>query len=63
MAVFDLAGRARAMLFQGEMPAGTHRLVWNGRDAEGRELPSGAYTVRARTGRQGASTARVIWIR
>jgi hypothetical protein len=41
--VYDLAGRRLAVLADGEFPAGTHTLDWNGRDIEGNEVGSGVY--------------------
>ena len=34
------------MLFEGEQAAGEHALPWDGRDGDGRSLPSGAYLCR-----------------
>ena len=42
----------------GRFPAGTHRLVWDGRDAGGRKVASGAYMARLEF--DGRSTARKI---
>ncbi len=44
--VVDAAGRVVSTLVDGTMTAGTHRVVWNGTDARGREVPSGIYTCR-----------------
>lgn len=50
LSVFDAAGRERAVLLAGaSLGAGPHRLDWNGRDREGRPLPSGVYLCRLRT--------------
>jgi hypothetical protein len=48
--VVDLQGRAVAALQKGPLPAGLHRLVWDGRDARGRPIPSGAYWLRLQQG-------------
>jgi hypothetical protein len=48
--VFDLAGRQVASLVDGVVPAGRHEVVWRGRDAQGRVMPSGTYIVRLETG-------------
>jgi predicted outer membrane repeat protein len=48
--VYDLAGRERAVLLAGVCcQAGTQHVVWNGRDTQGRALPSGVYLYRLQT--------------
>jgi hypothetical protein len=46
LGVHDLSGRAVRRLFEGRLPAGWHRLGWDGRDAGGREVPAGLYFYR-----------------
>jgi hypothetical protein len=46
LVVYDLAGRLVRVLVEGEMPAGNHEAVWDGRDASGRSAPSGSYLAR-----------------
>lgn len=48
VAMYDLAGRRVRTLAGGELPAGETRLVWDGRDGRGREMPSGTYLCRLR---------------
>ncbi|MBD3220640.1 Omp28-related outer membrane protein [bacterium] len=49
--VHDLAGRVVRTLVDGaRRPAGTHEVVWRGRDDRGRALSSGVYLVRVRAG-------------
>lgn len=43
LAIYDATGRLARRLALGEGPAGERRLAWDGRDADGRELPSGVY--------------------
>ena len=43
--VYDLLGREVVRLVDGRLEAGYHRVVWNGRDARGREVPTGMYIV------------------
>jgi len=50
VAMYDLAGRRVRTLAGGELPAGETRLVWDGRDHRGREMPSGTYLCRLRAG-------------
>ena len=45
-AVYDLLGRKVAVPQEGILSAGTHRAVWNGRDATGRDAASGTYFYR-----------------
>jgi len=47
--VFDLHGRPVAVPVDREYGAGEHRLVWDGRSDDGRELPSGTYLVKVET--------------
>ena len=46
VAVYDLTGRLVKILVDGPMAAGPHMRIWQGRDTEGRQVPSGAYYVR-----------------
>ena len=43
--VYDLLGREVVRLVNQRLEAGYQQLVWNGRDARGRELPTGMYIV------------------
>ncbi|MCB7128881.1 MAG: T9SS type A sorting domain-containing protein [Candidatus Brocadiales bacterium] len=43
--VYDLLGREVVRLADGRLETGYHRVVWNGRDARGREVPTGMYIV------------------
>ena len=44
--VFALSGQRVAVLHQGPQQAGYHRLHWDGRDAAGHSVASGAYLYR-----------------
>ena len=47
--ILDLGGRAVRLLLDSErLEAGTHALRWDGRDGEGRPVPTGQYFVRFR---------------
>jgi hypothetical protein len=59
---YDLAGRRLATLTSGFHAAGTHRVVWDGRDGGGRALPSGTYLIRLRTDR-GDDTCKLLLCR
>jgi flagellar hook assembly protein FlgD len=50
VAVYDLDGKLIAVLASRTFPAGSHAVVWNGRDAGGNSLSSGTYLVRLKTG-------------
>ncbi|HEY6867162.1 MAG TPA: FlgD immunoglobulin-like domain containing protein, partial [Candidatus Eisenbacteria bacterium] len=58
--VLDLAGRLVRTLVDGPLPAGTHRLTWDLRDAGGRAVPAGVYLVRAEAGRFSAVHRLVV---
>ena len=62
IAVYDLTGRLLGVLANRTYAAGHHSLVWNGKDAMGRAVPSGTYIVRLETG-SGVETRRVMLLR
>ena len=43
MRIYDLTGRTVAFFALGELPAGQHEVVWNGRASDGRIAASGVY--------------------
>ncbi len=47
--VYDARGRRVTTLARGERDAGSHVLVWDGRDAQGRAAAAGVYFVRLET--------------
>jgi probable HAF family extracellular repeat protein len=47
--IYDLTGRAIAVLSDHEFPIGPHTLTWNGRDSRGGKVRSGIYVVRFET--------------
>jgi hypothetical protein len=49
LTVFDVTGRRVATLFQGVANAGPHSATWDGRSADGRQLPAGVYRAVLRT--------------
>jgi N-acetylneuraminic acid mutarotase len=49
VAVYDALGRQVAVLHEGPLIAGQHRLDWDGRSGSRQVLPSGFYLVRAQT--------------
>lgn len=50
LAVHGLDGRLVATLVSGELPAGEHEAVWDGRDRAGRPAASGVYICRLEAG-------------
>ncbi len=49
VAVYDLTGKQIAVLADRAFDAGNHSVVWNGKDANGRAVPTGTYVVRLGT--------------
>jgi hypothetical protein len=48
--VYDVAGRCVRTLVEGGTAAGPHAIAWDGKDANGRDLPGGVYFARLQTG-------------
>jgi hypothetical protein len=59
LSVFDLHGRVVRRLVEGAVSAGVQHVDWDGRDDDGRALPSGVYLVRLTKDGQ-VSTAKVM---
>ncbi len=49
LAVYGLDGRRIASLLRDDLAAGTHEVVWHGRDDRGRRVASGSYVCRLET--------------
>lgn len=58
--ICDPAGRLVRTLVDDSLPAGEHRLAWDGRDCSGRHVASGVYFVRAEAASQSASRKVVL---
>ncbi len=58
--VYDLLGREVVRLVDGLMQPGYHQLVWNGRDAWGRVVPTGIYITRLITSEYTKSIKMVL---
>ena len=48
--VFDLCGRLVRTLADGEHGTGSHSVLWDGTDANGRQVASGVYMYRMQAG-------------
>ncbi len=62
VAVYDLRGRLIRTLMQGDRPAGTHRLQWDGLDNAGRRVGSGVYFLKLTTAGQ-TVTQKLVKVR
>ena len=60
LSIFDVGGRRLRVLAKGLMPAGIHRVTWDGRDEGGRSVPSGLYFVRLLTANQHVTRTLVM---
>ena len=58
--VFNTHGQLVATLVEGTRPAGTYQAVWDGRDAQGQVVSSGAYIVRLDAGGQQATRKMIL---
>ncbi len=58
--IYNLLGREVLTLVDKHQPAAYYSVVWNGRDAAGRELPSGLYIALMRAGRVSKSTKMLL---
>jgi hypothetical protein len=57
--LYDLAGREVRTLVNGEVAAGSHKATWDGRDANGRQVPAGAYFLKLNAAGR-SSSKRVV---
>jgi len=60
VAIYDVRGRLVRTLHSGELPRGTHRVVWDGRDEYGNACASGVYFSRASNGLETDSRKLVL---
>lgn len=61
-ALYDMLGRQVRTLWTGTLPAGSHLLSWDGRDASGDPAAEGMYFVRV-TAAQGTGVSRILYLR
>jgi hypothetical protein len=50
LSIYDLTGRHVSTLVNGDVPAGEHRIRWDGRDGNGDQMASGVYLYQLRAG-------------
>ncbi|MDK9698742.1 MAG: T9SS type A sorting domain-containing protein [bacterium] len=50
LAVYDITGREVIRLIDGDIPAGSHAVNWNGKNASGTALSSGTYFMQMKAG-------------
>lgn len=62
LVIHDLLGRRVAVLADGILEAGEHRLVWYGTNREGRPVASGMYVAQA-AGAHGTRTQKLLLVR
>jgi len=62
VAVYNVAGQKVVTLHEGELPAGPHSIVWDGRTGDGAMAASGTYWYRLRTP-AGESTRSMILLK
>ncbi len=55
LSVFDMSGKLIKTLCNKTLPPGRQRLLWNGTDQSGKEVQSGSYLVRLKTGSKTAA--------
>lgn len=58
--VYDVAGRRVTGLVNGPLPAGSHSVRWDGRDASGQRVASGVYLLRLSAGDEVRTTDVVL---
>jgi subtilisin-like proprotein convertase family protein len=60
LGVYDLRGRLLARPLDEDLAAGTHSVLWHGRDQAGRTLPSGVYLARLQCGGRTAMKKMIL---
>ncbi|MFC1483700.1 T9SS type A sorting domain-containing protein [Candidatus Neomarinimicrobiota bacterium] len=60
LVIYDLLGREIVQLVQDRMEAGYQQIIWNGRAANGRDVPSGIYIARMTTSEYTKSMKMVL---
>lgn len=60
--IYDLAGRLVNELVASDLAAGTHEVIWNGTDSQGRGVASGSYLYRLQSGGK-VQTQRMVLLK
>jgi len=63
LSIHDVSGRRVATVIRGQREAGSHSVVWDGRDDRGRRAPSGIYFARIGTASGAIASARIVLTR
>jgi hypothetical protein len=63
LTIYDARGRAVRTLHDGQLVAGRHELVWDGRDASGRQTSSGVYMARLSDDRGIVDSRRMMLVK
>jgi hypothetical protein len=58
--VFNIKGQRIATLVNDVLPAGTHQIVWNGKDSSNNSVSSGVYFYKLRSGRYTATKKMIL---
>jgi hypothetical protein len=62
VAVYDLLGRVVRIVAEGQRSGGRNQVIWDGRNSEGRAMPSGTYVIRLET-EFGVEARKVMLVR
>jgi len=60
--VYNILGQRVTTLLNGELPSGSHRVVWNGQDSSSRGVASGVYFFKMQAGKY-TSTKKMIMMK
>jgi predicted outer membrane repeat protein len=63
VAIYDTRGHRVTELIREALPAGTHELRWDGRDAQGRDVSAGTYLARMEAGGQTPAVTKLVLVR
>jgi hypothetical protein len=61
--VFNAIGQRVRVLHRGQMNAGYHEIVWNGRDDLGQPVSSGVYICRLKASKELIATRKMIFLK
>jgi probable HAF family extracellular repeat protein len=60
LGIYDASGRLVRQVQDGDLPAGSHHVAWDGRDSEGQSVRAGMYFTRLESADGGASGKLVV---